>query len=112
MNKTNAKGFKWAWYDDESVYVNQDKSLKAIIENVIEYYTDCECNAEQENDELIITFANDYDEIAENSDLEFEIDGDDISFKIKANGFEVARFLETIAECLNRSDRFDISEIN
>lgn len=107
----NTKGFMWAWYNDENVNVNQENSLEAIIEDVVGFYTDDDCNAEQENNELIITLANMYDELAENDELDFEIDGDDIIFKIKANCFDVARFLEFVAECTDRADRFDIKEI-
>jgi len=115
MNKTNTKGFMWAWLDDDGVHVNQAETLGAIINDVIDVYiSGSNCNVKQNNDDLIIEFSSDCREIVDNIDLPFNKNKNNtISFKVKANGIDVARFLErVVAKCDNRADRFDIKEIN
>lgn len=96
-----SKTYIWSWKDDETVHVNQDNSLEAIIENIIGYYTDEQAediSIEKDGDQFAISF---YDT---NQD-------ENRDYKISATPWDVAEFLTKLAEEYEREDWFEIKEL-
>lgn len=91
----------WAWKDDDSVYVNQDTSLEAIIENVINHYIgdSIDLLSVEINGDIMISYYDENDE--ENKE-----------YSTPDTPWDVADFLNNFAQENEREDCFDIKELN
>lgn len=90
----------WAWKDDDSVYVNSDKSLEAIIENIINYYIgdSIDLLSVEINGDIIISYWDENNE--ENKE-----------YSTPATPWDVSQFLNNFAQENEREDWFDIKEL-
>jgi hypothetical protein len=96
--------YRWIWTDQEDIYTNIAHSLDEIIKEIVDYYFGEDvcffyCDR-KENDETGDTFS-----------IHFVEAGITHEYTIGANPYDVAQFLDELAEECERPDSFHIDQI-
>ena len=90
------KAYVWAWADGEGNYINEAKSLREILEQILEYYFDDESDykIEELDSKFFITV------VTDENPIQYEIDNEPNA---------LSEFLNELAMLVDRPDKFDIS---